>query len=121
MWHGQGCPLFDVVFPAFPLPTTASSGLQGALKDGFGKVLVACDIPHPCKFPFLDSSQKRFLWTHNEVDLAPHPVVGPVLQVGDAKKLPQALSFEGLDPFFFFFFQSQQAGSLFHSRRGGWR
>ena len=21
-WHGQGCPLFDVVHPAFPLPTT---------------------------------------------------------------------------------------------------
>ena len=23
-WHEQGCPLFDVVHPAFPLPTTAS-------------------------------------------------------------------------------------------------
>ena len=23
-WHGQGCPLFNVVHPAFPLPTTAS-------------------------------------------------------------------------------------------------
>ena len=22
-WHGQGCPLFDVVHRAFPLPTTA--------------------------------------------------------------------------------------------------
>ena len=26
-WLGQGCPLFDVVHPAFPLPTTASSTL----------------------------------------------------------------------------------------------
>ena len=32
-WHGQGCPLFDVDHPAFPLPTTASPTLQGALKD----------------------------------------------------------------------------------------
>ena len=67
---------------------------------------LSCDIPKPRKFPSLYSSQKRFLWTHNEVDLAPHPVVGLVLQVGDAKKLPQALSFEGLDPFFFFFSKS---------------
>ena len=41
-------------------------------------------------------------------DLAPHPVVGLVLQVGDAKKFPQALGFESLDPFF----HSQQAGSI---------
>ena len=34
-WHGQGCPLFDVVHPAFSLPTTASPTLQGALKNGF--------------------------------------------------------------------------------------
>ena len=31
------CPLFDVVYPAFSLPTTASLPLQGALKDGFGE------------------------------------------------------------------------------------
>ena len=48
--HGQGCPLFDVVHPAFPLPTTASPTLQGALKDGFGKGVTACDMPEPCKF-----------------------------------------------------------------------
>ena len=53
-WHGQGCPLFDVVHPAFPLPTTASPTLHGVLKDGFGEVVVACDIPEPCKFPSLD-------------------------------------------------------------------
>ena len=32
-WHGQGCPLFGVVHPSFPLPTTASTTLQGTLKD----------------------------------------------------------------------------------------
>ena len=28
LWHGQVCPLFDVVLSAFPLPTTASPTLQ---------------------------------------------------------------------------------------------
>ena len=32
-------------------------------------------------------------------DLALHPVVGLVIQVEDAKKFPQTLGFEGLDPF----------------------
>ena len=71
--HGQVCLLFDVVHPAFPLSTTASLTLQGALKDHFGEAVVACDMPETCEFPSLDSCQKRFLWTHNRVDLAPHP------------------------------------------------
>ena len=71
-WHGQGCPLFDVrvVHSAFPLPTTASPTLQGALQDGFGEALLACDMPEPCKFPSLDSCQKRILWTHKQADPA---------------------------------------------------
>ena len=80
---------------------------QGALKDGFGEAVVARDIPEPCKFPSLDSCQKRFLWAPKEVALASHPVVGLVLQVGNAKKFPQALGFESLD--LFFFFQSRQS------------
>ena len=32
-WHGQGCPLFDVVHPAFTLSTTASPTLKDALKE----------------------------------------------------------------------------------------
>ena len=36
-WHGQGCPLFDVVYPAFPLPPTVLPTLQGSLEDGFGE------------------------------------------------------------------------------------
>ena len=66
----------------------------------FGEAVVACDMPKTCKFPFLDSYQKMFLWTHKEVYLAPHPVVGLVLQVGDAGKFLQALGFESLDPLF---------------------
>ena len=45
-WLGQGCPLFDVVLSAFSLPTSKSSTLQGALKDGFWEAVVMCDIPN---------------------------------------------------------------------------
>ena len=37
-------PLFDVVHPAFPLPTTASPTLQVAWKDSFGEAVVVCDM-----------------------------------------------------------------------------
>ena len=60
---------------------------------------MACDMPKPCEFPSLDSCRKKFTWTHEGADLAPHPVVSFVLQVGDAEKFPQALGFEGLGPF----------------------
>ena len=43
-WLGQGCPLFDVVHPAFSLPITASPTLQGAVKDDSGEAVVACGI-----------------------------------------------------------------------------
>ena len=59
-----------------------------------------CDMYEPCKFPSLDSRQKRFLWTHKGADHAAHTVIGLVLQEGDAEKFPQALGFESLDPFF---------------------
>ena len=67
-----------------------SSTLQGALKNGLGDAVVACDMPETCKSPSLDSCQTRFLWTHEGVDLAPRPVIGLVVQVGDATKFPQA-------------------------------
>ena len=79
---------------------------------------MACDMPEPCKFPSLDSFQKRFLWTHKTVDLPSHPVVDPVFQVGDAGKFLQALGFKSPEPYCF---RGQQAGSMFHSHRGGWR
>ena len=44
-WHGHGWPPFDIVHPKFLLPTTASPTLQGALKDGSGEAVVACDMP----------------------------------------------------------------------------
>ena len=76
-----------------------SCTLQGALKDGFGEVVVEHDMPKPCEFPSLDSCQKRFLWDYKEVELASYQVVGLVFQVRYAKEFPQALGFESLDPF----------------------
>ena len=90
-WHGQGRPLFDIVYSVFPLPTTASPILQGALKDGFGEAVVTCDMPEPCMFPSLGSCQKRFLWTHSEFDLALHPVISLVLQIGLSSPTPYRL------------------------------
>ena len=62
-------------------PSSISSADHGVAhpprrpKDGFGEAFVACEMPEPCKFPSLNSCEKRFLWTHKEADLAPHPVV----------------------------------------------
>ena len=39
-WHGQGCLLFDVVLPAFPLLTMVLPTLQDALKDGFEEAVM---------------------------------------------------------------------------------
>ena len=54
---------------------------------------MACDMSEPCKFPSLDNLQQRFLWIPEEVDHAPHSVIGLVFQVGNAGKFPQALGF----------------------------
>ena len=61
LWHGQGCSLFDIVHPAFPLPTTASPTIRSALKDGFGEATMAHDMPKPCQSHALDICQNRFL------------------------------------------------------------
>ena len=94
-WHGQICPLFRDVHPAFPLPTMVSPTLQTALEDGFRETVVTCNMPGPCKFPSLDICQKKFLWTHKEVD----QIVSLVLQVGDTGEFLHALGFR----LFFFF------------------
>ena len=60
---------------------------------------MACDVPELCKFPSLNTCQKRFLWTHEGADLASHPVVGLVLRVGDTEKFPQAFGFRRLGSF----------------------
>ena len=76
---------------------------------------MACDKPEPCKCPSLDNCQKRFLWTHKEVDLAPHQVVDLALQVGDTETFPQALGFESLDPVF----RARKQGPCFRAVEDG--
>ena len=102
LWYGQRCPPFDAVHPALSLPTTVLPTLKGALKDGFEEAVMARDITEPCKFPSLDSCQKRFMWTHKGSDLALHWVVSLALKVGpgDVWKFPPALCFKSLDPFY---------------------
>ena len=56
--------------------------------------------PNHANFRLSTVCQKRFLWTHKEVDIAPHPGIGLVFQVGDVEKFPQGLGFESLGPFF---------------------
>ena len=72
---------------------------RGALEDGLGQSVVACDMPEPCEFSSLDCCQKSFPWAHKEVDFALHPVVGFVRQVRDAERLLQTLGLESLDSF----------------------
>ena len=92
--------------PLWCCPSSISSAdhgvatLQDHLKDGFKEAVVAFNMPEPRKFPSLDSCQKKFLWTHKEADVAPHPVVGLALRLGDMLlKFPRAFGFESLDPF----------------------
>ena len=60
---GRGRDVRSLMFvhPVIPLPTAASPIFQGALMDDFGEAVVAHDMPDLCKFPSLDSCQKRFL------------------------------------------------------------
>ena len=89
-------------------PNHASFRLLTVARRVPGEAVVVWDMPEPCKFPSLDSWQKRVLWTHEDIVLAPHPsrwscaphpVVGPVLHVGDTEKSPQAAGFESLGLF----------------------
>ena len=73
----------------------------------FEKLLWRVACPNYASFRLFDIRQKRFPWTHKEVDLVLHPVDGLVLEVGDAEKFPHAPGFEILDPFF-----SQPAGFM---------
>ena len=67
---------------------------------------MACNMPEPCKFPSLDSCQKRFLWTHKKVDLAQQPVVGLLLQAGSCEQVSSVT-------WILFFFSLIKQGSCF--------
>ena len=73
------------------------------------------DMSERCEFLVFHSCQKGVLWAHKAVDLAPHPVVALVYQVGNAEKFPRALGFESLDPFL----RVSKQESMYHSQREG--
>ena len=52
------------------------------------ETVVVCDMPEPCEYLSPDSCPRRFLWDLEKVDLALRPVVGLLLQVGNAEKFP---------------------------------
>ena len=81
-----------------------------------GEAVVVCDMPEPRKFPSLDSYHNRFLWTNKEIDFAPHPVVGLVLQVGKCGDVSSCTWFRNPDSFF-----SESASRIPVSHTGGWR
>ena len=45
------------------------------------------------------SCQKKFLWAHKGVNIAPHPGVGLVLKMEGSKKFARVLCVESLYPF----------------------
>ena len=53
----------------------------------FQRLLYRVTFPPKCKFSSPDSCQKRFLWTHKEVDLVLHPVVGLEVKEHSCAKL----------------------------------
>ena len=53
---------------------------------------MACDVPEPCEFLYLD-------WHHKEADLVLQPVAGLVVRVGEAETFPHSLAFQSLDLF----------------------
>ena len=73
-------PPFDVVhFLSRPQRRPASKLLKGMVPTRLSWRLT---FPEPYEFPSL-CCPKSFLWAHKEVDLSLHPVVGPVLPVGN--------------------------------------
>ena len=57
IWHGQGCPFFDVVHPEFS-SATASPTLQGARRDGSGEAVAACDMSEHAGFRLLTVARR---------------------------------------------------------------
>ena len=113
----QGSPLFHVVHQAFPLLTMVSPTLQGALKYGFEEAVMVRDMPEPRKFPSLDSCQKKFLWTPGQLILLhPHSLV-----LWSKQEMRRSSNRHLVSKDWILFFLSQQAGSMFHSHRGGCR
>ena len=93
--------------------TMALPTLKGALKNGFGEAAVAWDMPEPYKFPspaevLVDPQGSCSCSAPSRLSCA------PIRRYGEVSSYT---SFRKPGPFL----QSQQEGSMFHSRRGGWK
>lgn len=73
----------------------SASSIDGALERV--SCLVPRDVAETHQLPSPDGCLERFLGTHEALDRAPHLVIGLVLSVRDAEKLPQALRLECLN------------------------
>ena len=71
----------DVVYPAFPLPTTASPTLEGAPKRLSWRVT----NPNRASFHLLTVARSESCGPTRNIDLTPQPGVGLVLQAGDRR------------------------------------
>ena len=114
-WHGQERSLFDVVHPPFPVPTMAPPTLQSTLKGGFGEAVLACDMPkHNASFRLLKVARKGSCGLTRKLTLL--STQSSVLRsTWEMRRRFLMLLVSNRS-----FLQSQQAGSMFHSRRGGW-
>ena len=96
-WHGQRCPILDVVHPAFPLPTTALPTLQGALRMVLERLSWRVTWPNHAGFRLLTVVRRgscgptRKLILHRTLSLSWAPTAG------DAEKFPYTFGFESLD------------------------
>ncbi|KAH3696061.1 hypothetical protein DPMN_083524 [Dreissena polymorpha] len=55
--HGKGCPLFDIIYPAFLLTATTSTSLQRALKNNIAQSEVPGNVYKPSGFSLFDGRQ----------------------------------------------------------------
>ena len=59
------------------------------MKDSFGEVVVVCNLPKHVVFHLLTVARRGSCGPTQEVDLAPHLVIGLALQVEDVEKFLQ--------------------------------
>ena len=94
-WHGQRCPVFDVVHPAFSLPTTASPSPQGALK-----AVMVCDMPEPCKFRLLTVARRGSCGPKRKLSLLRTQSLVLISMQKMRRSFLMHFGLESLDPFF---------------------
>ena len=90
---------------------------SGAFKDGFGEAVFACDMPESRSFRLLTVARRGSCGPKRRVILLGIQSLVFVLARKRCGEVYLGTWFRKPGSFF----QSQQAGSMFHSHRGGWR